>query len=159
MFDIGWDELLLIGIVALIVVGPKDLPRMMRVLGQWTTKARGMASQFRSAFDDMVRETELEELRKTASDVRALTTDPLGVISKPTLPAVAAGAASAAMTQNYPTPLAPDGSLDSSDVAQHSVGAAEAYLDPLSSFDPYAGLSNGPGRDPAAPADPSAAKA
>jgi sec-independent protein translocase protein TatB len=64
MFDIGYSELLLIAVVALIVIGPKDLPRVMRVVGQWVGRARGMARHFRSGIDTMMREAELEEMEK-----------------------------------------------------------------------------------------------
>jgi sec-independent protein translocase protein TatB len=63
VLDIGWTELLVIIVVAVVVVGPKDLPRMMRVAGQWMGRARAMADQFRRSFDDMARQSELEELR------------------------------------------------------------------------------------------------
>ena len=55
---------LLVAVVALIVIGPKDLPRAMRLLGHWVGRARGIARQFRSGFDDMVREAELAEMEK-----------------------------------------------------------------------------------------------
>ena len=74
MFDIAWSELFVILIVALIVVGPKDLPRMMRNVGQWAGRARAMADQFRRSFDDMARQSELEELR---SEVTKLKNDAL----------------------------------------------------------------------------------
>ena len=64
MFDIGYTELLVIAIVALVVIGPKDLPRVMRTVGQWVGRARGMARHFRSGIDTMMRETELEEMEK-----------------------------------------------------------------------------------------------
>jgi sec-independent protein translocase protein TatB len=64
MFDIGYTELLVIAIVALVVIGPKDLPRVMRTVGQWVGRARGMARHFRSGIDTMVREAELEEMEK-----------------------------------------------------------------------------------------------
>ena len=64
MFDIGWTEIAIIGIVALIIIGPKDLPRVLRTLGQWTAKARGMTREFRGHVDDMIRESELDEIRK-----------------------------------------------------------------------------------------------
>ncbi|GAK43993.1 twin-arginine translocation protein TatB [Tepidicaulis marinus] len=70
MFDIGWSELLLIGVIAILVVGPKDLPRMMRVVGQYAGKIRAMAREFQRSFDDMAREAELEELRKEVQDIR-----------------------------------------------------------------------------------------
>ena len=64
MFDIGYTELLVIAIVALVVIGPKDLPRVMRVVGQWVGRARGMARHFRSGIDAMIRDSELEEMEK-----------------------------------------------------------------------------------------------
>src|SRR6267378_1791819 len=63
MFDIAWSELLVIIVVALVVVGPKDLPRLMRTAGQWAGRARAMADQFRRSFDDMARQAELDDLR------------------------------------------------------------------------------------------------
>ncbi|HEX8484113.1 Sec-independent protein translocase protein TatB [Sphingomonas sp.] len=64
MFGIDTSELLLVAFVALVVIGPKDLPKAMRVVGYWVGKARGVARQFRSGFDSMVREAELEEMEK-----------------------------------------------------------------------------------------------
>ena len=62
MFDVAPTEFLLVAVVALLVIGPKDLPRLMRIVGQWVGKARGVARQFRSGFDTMVREAELQEM-------------------------------------------------------------------------------------------------
>jgi sec-independent protein translocase protein TatB len=62
MFGIGYSELLVIGIIALVVIGPKDLPRVMREVGRWVGKAQGMARHFRSGIDTMIREAELEEM-------------------------------------------------------------------------------------------------
>lgn len=64
MFDIAPTELLLVGFVALLVIGPKELPKAMRVVGYWVGRARGAARHFRSGFDAMVREAELEEMEK-----------------------------------------------------------------------------------------------
>lgn len=69
MFDIAWSELGIIAVVALVVIGPKDLPKVLRTVGQWTSKARSMAREFQSGIDDMVRESELDELRKAAKQV------------------------------------------------------------------------------------------
>jgi sec-independent protein translocase protein TatB len=71
MFDIGYTELLVIAIVALVVIGPKDLPRVMRTVGHWVGRARGMARHFRSGIDTMMREAELEEMEKTWRDENA----------------------------------------------------------------------------------------
>lgn len=64
MFDIGALELLVIVIVAIIVIGPKDMPKALRLAGRWVGKMRRMSAQFRSGFDAMVREAELEEMEK-----------------------------------------------------------------------------------------------
>lgn len=64
MFDIAPQEFLLVAAVALVVIGPKDLPKAMRMVGKWVGKARGVARQFRSGFDTMVRESELAEMEK-----------------------------------------------------------------------------------------------
>lgn len=68
--EIGGLELLVIAAVALIVVGPKDLPVMLRKLGQFTAKIRGMANEFRASFDEMARQSELDELRKEVEAMR-----------------------------------------------------------------------------------------
>ena len=64
MFDIAPSEFMLVAAVALVVIGPKDLPKAMRVAGYWVGRARGVARQFRSGFDEMVREAELAEMEK-----------------------------------------------------------------------------------------------
>jgi sec-independent protein translocase protein TatB len=64
MFDIAPTELLLVAVVALVVIGPKDLPRAMRFVGQWIGKARGVARHFRSGIDEMIRQSELEDMEK-----------------------------------------------------------------------------------------------
>ena len=69
MFDIAWSELALIAAVALIVIGPKDLPRVMRTAGQWMRRIRGMAAEFQRNLDDMMREAELDEIRKEVEKV------------------------------------------------------------------------------------------
>ncbi|KRA70475.1 preprotein translocase subunit TatB [Caulobacter sp. Root656] len=68
--DIGGTELLVIAAVALIVVGPKDLPVLLRKLGQFVAKIRGMANEFRASFDEMARQSELDELRKEVQAMR-----------------------------------------------------------------------------------------
>lgn len=63
MFDIGWPELLLIAVLVIIVVGPKDLPRVMRTVAHYVGKAKSMTREFRGYVDDMVRESELDEIK------------------------------------------------------------------------------------------------
>jgi len=71
MLDFSWSHILILLIVALVVVGPKDLPRLMRIVGQWMGKARHMANEFRKSFDDMARQSELDELRKEIENLRS----------------------------------------------------------------------------------------
>lgn len=73
MLDIGWSELVLIGIVALIVVGPKDLPRMFHALGRVTAKARGMAREFQRAMDDAAKASGLDEVKKDLNEIKDAT--------------------------------------------------------------------------------------
>lgn len=78
--DIGWVELLVIAAATIIVVGPKDLPRLMRILGQWMGKARGLAREFQRSFDDLIRESELDDLRKEVEELKSL--NPIDDIKK-----------------------------------------------------------------------------
>lgn len=64
MFDIGADELLLTAVVAIVVIGPKDLPRALRTAGRWVAKMRRMSNAFRAGFENMVREAEMEEMER-----------------------------------------------------------------------------------------------
>jgi sec-independent protein translocase protein TatB len=73
MFDIGWSELLVIAVVAIVVVGPKDLPRLMRTFGHYAGKLRRAASEFQRQFEDAMRETEMEEVKKAIESVRTST--------------------------------------------------------------------------------------
>ncbi len=70
MIDLSWSHILIVLVVALVVVGPKDLPRLMHMLGRWMAKARAMADQFRKSFDEMSRQAELDELRKEIEALR-----------------------------------------------------------------------------------------
>lgn len=64
MFDIGWDEMLFTAIIAIVVIGPKDLPRALRTAGQWIGKIRRVSGHFRSGIETMIREAELEEMEQ-----------------------------------------------------------------------------------------------
>ena len=90
MFDIGWSEMAVILMVALIVIGPKDLPRVARTIGKWTGKARGMAREFQRSIEDMAREAELQDIKQEMNklsrvDVRSRieeTIDPEGALRR-----------------------------------------------------------------------------
>lgn len=78
MLDVGWSELLVLGVLALLVVGPKELPRLMRTVGQWINRARTMARDFQRGMEDVAREADIQELseaRKMLDDVRSIKTE------------------------------------------------------------------------------------
>jgi sec-independent protein translocase protein TatB len=69
MFDIGWSELVVIAVVALIAIGPKELPGVLRSVGYWMGKVRRMASEFQAQFQEAMREAEMADLKKTADEL------------------------------------------------------------------------------------------
>jgi sec-independent protein translocase protein TatB len=88
MFDVAPTELLLVAIVALVVIGPKDLPLALRVLGRWVGKARAVSRQFRAGFDDMIREAELKEMEEKWSAENARIMKAFPVDPAPPPPAI-----------------------------------------------------------------------
>jgi len=101
MFDIGWSEHLVIAVIAIVVVGPKDLPRLMRSFGYYAGKLRRAASDFQRQFEEAMREAELDEVRKTIESVRTempsldlnATIDKPIMVAKPKAPQKAKGPA------------------------------------------------------------------
>lgn len=87
MFELDWGKLVIIGIVALIAIGPKELPTVLRTLGQWVAKIRRMAGEFQGQFQEALREAEMADLKKQAEDLHSAVTDvahfdPLADINK-----------------------------------------------------------------------------
>jgi sec-independent protein translocase protein TatB len=88
MFDIGWSELVVIGVVALIAIGPKELPGVLRTVGQYMGKVRRMASEFQSQFQDAMREAEMADVKKSVDEMTESATkhftdfDPIGTVRK-----------------------------------------------------------------------------
>jgi sec-independent protein translocase protein TatB len=74
MFDIGWSEFVVIAVVALIAIGPKELPGVLRMIGQWMGKARKMASEFQGQFQEAMREAEMADLKKSFDEVKEAAT-------------------------------------------------------------------------------------
>ena len=110
MFDIGWSEMLVIGSLALIVVGPRDLPKMLRTFGQYVGKARGMAREFQRSMDEAARQadiSDMKELRETAQHLRDLKRMPFesAIGSKPA--GGAAGSSSTVQPQAGPASPTP----------------------------------------------------
>ncbi len=112
MFEIGWTEMLVIAIVLIVVVGPKDLPKMLRTFGKTTSKLRAMAGDFRKQFDEALKEAELDDLKSLADDARKL--NPTNEIKKALSPMekaaqdVRAGLDAAMKPASKPTPPAAD---------------------------------------------------
>ncbi len=75
MFDIGWSEMAVIALIALIVIGPKELPNAMRTVAKWARKARSLAREFQSGIDDMIREADLDDARKAFDATKTLNID------------------------------------------------------------------------------------
>lgn len=77
MFDIGWSEMLVVGAVALVVIGPKDLPGALRQAGKWMGTVRRMASDFQGQVNQAMREAELDDLRREVQNLKTGVTDPV----------------------------------------------------------------------------------
>jgi sec-independent protein translocase protein TatB len=112
MFEVGWSELLVIALVAIVVIGPKDLPRVMRVVGQWSGKVKRMAREFQGQFNEALREAELDEVRKDVEAIGKI--DPLGDVRREMAKAggdikksMDVSAPAAAATPPSPTPAVP----------------------------------------------------
>jgi len=80
MFDIGWTELVVIAVVAIVVIGPKDLPRAMRTVGKWSGKMKRMARDFQNQFNEAIREAELDEVKKEVAAIARI--DPMADLKK-----------------------------------------------------------------------------
>ena len=114
MFDFSWSEILLIGVVALVVIGPKDLPRALRTVGHWVGRARTVAREFQFQIDQMVRESELDEVRKTMAaaasgnpnKILKDVVDPTGEIERAVTPDILSEAPSS-VPEVPSSPLAP----------------------------------------------------
>lgn len=120
MFDIGWSELMVVGALALIVVGPRDLPKLLQQFGKYTAQARRMAADFQRSMEDAAREADLgkmKEMRDTAQQLRDITRSPFQAPS-PTAPTRTSASAPA-------TPAAPPGVIPPSP-APPQTGAATA---------------------------------
>ena len=168
LFDIGWPELMLIGIVALVVIGPKDLPRALRVAGFWVRKARTLSREFQSSIDQMIREAELEEVRedlKKATEfdlekqIRS-TVDPTGELAEsikpPELPDYfeEPGVATPAVTEEAPA-LAPPAETALPEPEPPAENMPEPAAQPSGPSEPSSTAPEPePGRDAVPPAKP-----
>ena len=132
MFDIGWSELVVIAVVALIAIGPKELPAVLRTVGAYMGKIRRMASEFQGQFQEAMREAEMADLKKhvdemsdaakgftdfdplasVKKEVDSFTADPMGTSTSAPPPAPEpAGASPEAAAASLPAPLSPDANI------------------------------------------------
>src|ERR1700691_2875631 len=163
MFDIAWGEFVVIGVVALIVIGPKELPGVLRAVGQWTTKIRRMASEFQSQFQEALREAEMADLKKevnslTDSATKAFTfDDPLNNSEatkweRKTDDANKADDKPAAAQPSESAPVTPDGYVVPEAVAETpAAGAVPAAAEPSAAEHHVAALNEEAFPLPAAP--------
>ena len=141
MFDVGWSELLVIGIVALVVIGPKDLPKVLRALGTMMSKVRSMASEFQGQFQDAMREAELSELKKEAEKLASSATgaiqNPLqsiqNSIEQPAQTPAAPAATDSQVDATIPAPpaLAEPLNIQPAPIAPDAVTSAETVSEPV----------------------------
>ena len=138
LLDFGWSELMLIGLVALVVIGPKDLPRALRVAGFWVRKARTLSREFQSSVEQMVREAELDEMRQELNKATQIdldsefrhTVDPTGSLAESLKPPE---------LSDFSTPHAgaPDGGVaDATDAAKTQAEPVVPPTTPSASPDP-----------------------
>jgi sec-independent protein translocase protein TatB len=127
MFDLGWGKIVIIAVIALVVIGPKELPAVLRTVGQWMGKIRRMAAEFQGQFQEAMREAEMADLKKSIDAITDATRgigtgfDPLGSVTKDietafadkpqdsaaATPPVAAGEVPAAPAVEPPVPAEP----------------------------------------------------
>ena len=134
MFDLSWGEVMVIGAVALIVIGPKDLPKALRTLGNMTAKVRRMAGEFQNQFNDAMREAELDEIRKQVEGVNQSVTslntsfDPVQSVRDELKGAIEGPAASSASAPAVTPVSTPPAALTDASVASGPLPAAPEPL-------------------------------
>ncbi|MBV9990260.1 MAG: twin-arginine translocase subunit TatB [Alphaproteobacteria bacterium] len=147
MIDLSWSHILIVLIVALVVIGPKDLPRFMRMAGRWMGKARAMADQFRRSFDEMSRQAELDELR---AELNALKHDrPLAGTTQPIIPEDMMSGPKPELHAAEPEPAAPAQPVPA--------GPALAEAGPAAPAEPETAARAEHGSTEPAPAEPASA--
>ena len=130
MFDIGWSEMAVIALIALVVIGPKELPNAMRIVAKWARKARSLAREFQSGVDDMLREADLDDARKAFD---ATKTFDIGKVIEDTVDPTGSLREEAEDLRNT---ARSDGSSEATAAAEEEAGAEE----------PAAGRGSGPRR-------------
>jgi sec-independent protein translocase protein TatB len=163
LFDLGWSELLLIGVVALVFIGPKDLPKALRVAGFWVRKARTLSREFQSSVDQMIREAELDEMRQELKKATEIdlekefreTVDPKGELAEslkpPELPDLSEPVKSPATAAGNGAAPPPDG--ETTGLPTPAAGAETLQPTPADAASPSPEAGNGAHMTEPIPAD------
>jgi sec-independent protein translocase protein TatB len=168
MFDIGWSEMAIVLLVALIVIGPKDLPRLARNMGQWAAKGRAMAREFQRALEDMAREAELDKVKSEIEKAGRTdlgktiekTIDPSGELSRALEPPVLGDQpAAGAQPTGAPVTAATAAVAPAQPAASVATGAPAPPPASVASAQPESSVATGEPTQPAAAAVASAAPA
>jgi sec-independent protein translocase protein TatB len=158
MFDIGWSEFVVIGVVALIVIGPKELPAVLRTIGQWTTKIRRMAGEFQSQFQEAMREAEMADLKKSVDELsdaaKGITADPFDFSESTKWEPKTDTAATASETAS--AEAAPAAATETAAATEAPAATAPAADAPAT--EAPAAASTAPAPEPSTPAAPPAAE-
>ena len=121
MLDIGWSEMFMIAVVAIVVIGPKELPRTLRTIGQWVAKARSLTREFQSNIDDMIAQSEIDDLRKSAKNIGEFSGN--NMLEDTTSPSI---------TGSTPSPTAllqnPSGESQDTDILDNEIDATDDKL-------------------------------
>jgi sec-independent protein translocase protein TatB len=126
MFDISWSEFAIIAVVALIAIGPKELPGVLRMVGQWMGKARKMAAEFQGQFQEAMREAEMADLKKSFDEVREAAT---GFASGNVMTSLQKDVASALNIDDIDKPAANAEAVSSPEASANIRAEAEAHAD------------------------------
>ena len=126
MFDISWSEFAIIAVVALIAIGPKELPGVLRTIGQWMGKARKMAAEFQGQFQEAMREAEMADLKKSFDEVREAAT---GFTSGNVMTGLQKDVASALNIEDIDKPTAAAEAASSAPASTNAQAEAEARAD------------------------------
>lgn len=159
IFDVGWGELVLIGVVALIVFGPKELPVVLRTVGQYMTKIRRMAAEFQSQFQEAMREAEMAELKQHFDTIQDAAKgigsfDPAGSIANPIESAAAEKPPEAAPPGSAATAPVPEPTPAEPPIPTQSTAAGPESAQPAPASAGEPAVAPGPGRPEAGKGQP-----
>ncbi len=127
MLDIGWSEMFLIAVVAIVVIGPKELPRALRTVGQWIGKARAMTRDLQNSVNDMIAEAELEDLRKSAKSMTDFSAG--NILDDPTSPTTNTASPPPPTPLKFPAEEGESNPEDDYDASDEELAEYQAELD------------------------------